>query len=76
MSAIKSVKKRKNISTLFRRASKYSYIFQRFFDVDSTLNRRRKAVPAGITLYDIPVVKTGQLSSCQNWTDPAEILWK
>ena len=37
------------ISMLFRRPSKYSYVFQRFFDdrrnfdVDSTLNQRRNA---------------------------------
>ncbi len=50
------------ISTLFRRPSKYSNVFQRFFDdrrnfdVDSTLNQRRKC-PLGI-LYDITLLNT------------------
>ncbi len=43
------------ISTLFRRPSKYSYVFQRFyFDVDSTLIQRRKCPLGSYCKADIP----------------------
>ncbi len=40
------------ISTLFRRPSKYSFVFQRFFDDDSTLKQRRKCPGVGVVITD------------------------